>query len=570
MAADTSITDNTDLKGAGKYTLKKNLLPHDFGWYAYIFFSAAVSFVFVGLSYLIGLLSKIAIDKQHQLISYTLLYLAVWIILSILTRIGYLYCRKRAFYEWNCVIKSQLMHRILYRSFSAFKKYDRAYYVSLFNNDIPFLEENLLEARVRIYSYSTMLAGAAIYSLTINVFLTILILLSSIGSFYLSKGIASYSRKYNKKYMESLGAYNEDLDDAVRGYSALYHSNGVLFFLSRFMKKTEGMAKDSAQSLFANGAVVNLLNQVSQIVQMVLCLVFLYMAFRGNVKGSSFLVFLTIMNMMNYPVSVIMTAAGSVKGSRDIQTKLLRELETPQEETEASFQMGMSAAASAELVGIQVRDLSFSYGERTIYKKVSLEFLSGEHILIQGKSGSGKSTLMRLLTREIMADSGEILVNGGALAAIPRSTLFQMISVVSQQPMLFRATILDNITMFQKESAIDRQRMDKAVESAGLTEFIASLADGLHTVLVDSGDNLSGGEKQRIQLARAVYYQSKVLLVDEVTSGLDLEKALEIEQILRRLDQIVIAVSHRKDIRLEEYYDKIYYLENGSFTTVKA
>lgn len=230
MAADTSKNANTDLNGGTRYKLGENLLPHGFRWYAYIFFSAAVSFVFIGMSYLVGLLSKIVVDKQHQLIGYTLLYLAVWIILSILIRMGYLYCRKKAFYEWNCTIKSQLMRRILYRSFSAFKKKDRAYYVSLFNNDIPFLEENLLEARVRIYSYSTMLVAATIYSLTINVILTILILLSSIGAFYLSKGVASYSRKHNKKYMESLGAYNEDLDDALRGYSALYHSNGAIPF----------------------------------------------------------------------------------------------------------------------------------------------------------------------------------------------------------------------------------------------------------------------------------------------------------------------------------------------------
>lgn len=543
--------------------LGPNLMPSGFNWFLYNFFSSVIVIASLGFTYFVQLMSKIIIGQQYSLVPYSILFLIACICVCSALRYAYLFFKRKTHFEWNYSIKTILMRRILCRSYSDFKKQDRAYYVSLYNNDITFLEKNLVIARVTIVSDIVMLVCAVAYSLAINYVMTLLILFAGLFSTLFIRWLSPYAGKYNKTYMDALENYNEGLDDAVRGYATIYHSNGAPAFLRSFIGRLRSAEKDHAQSSFAMELVSAFVEQVSFIVQGLLCVASMFLIVRGDMDAIYFPVFVSLMNMMISPFYSIMTSYCSMKSCKDIRQKLWNELETPMEEMRASFQEDTAGAVSKKESGIHVRSLSFSYGDKPIYKRLSLDVSPGEHILIQGKSGSGKSTLMRLLTREIVADEGEIQINGNPISEIPRNVLFGMISVISQQPMLFRATILDNITMFQEGAEIDKQRLDKSVEQAGLAEFIHSLSDGLNTMLMDSGENLSGGEKQRLQLARAVYHQSRVLLADEVTAGLDLEKAVEIEQLLHRLNQIVIAVSHRKDIHLEEYYDKTYLLEDN-------
>lgn len=130
--------------------------------------------------------------------------------------------------------------------------------------------------------------------------------------------------------------------------------------------------------------------------------------------------------------------------------------------------------------------------------------------------------------------------------------------------MLFRDTILQNIVLFEDKDKIDFEWLNKAVDLAGLRTFVDKLPKGLFTVLWDSGENLSGGEKQRIETARAIYRNTPIVLVDEATSGLDLEKAKDLEQIFKSMDKMIISTSHREDINLSELYDRTIVIENGS------
>lgn len=123
--------------------------------------------------------------------------------------------------------------------------------------------------------------------------------------------------------------------------------------------------------------------------------------------------------------------------------------------------------------------------------------------------------------------------------------------------MIFRDTILANIVLFENYEDIDYKKLDESIKKSGLSPLIDNLEDGYKTVIKDAGSNLSGGEKQRIEIARALYKDNPIILIDEATSALDLKMASEIEEIFANLDKTLVSISHRRDIDYSKYYDKI-------------
>ena len=123
--------------------------------------------------------------------------------------------------------------------------------------------------------------------------------------------------------------------------------------------------------------------------------------------------------------------------------------------------------------------------------------------------------------------------------------------------MIFRDSILANIVLFENEDEIDYKKLDESIKKSGLSPLIDNLEDGYKTVIKDAGSNLSGGEKQRIEITRALYKDNPIILIDEATSALDLKMALDIEEIFANLDKTLVSISHRRDIDYSKYYDKI-------------
>lgn len=140
---------------------------------------------------------------------------------------------------------------------------------------------------------------------------------------------------------------------------------------------------------------------------------------------------------------------------------------------------------------------------------------------------------------------------------LSREEIYEKISIVAQKPMIFRDTILANIVLFENEDEIDHHKLDQAIKKAGLAPLINNLEEGYLTIIKDAGSNLSGGEMQRIEIARALYKDSPIILIDEATSALDLKMAKEIEEIFASLVKTLISISHRRDIDYSKYYDKI-------------
>lgn len=200
-------------------------------------------------------------------------------------------------------------------------------------------------------------------------------------------------------------------------------------------------------------------------------------------------------------------------------------------------------------------------------EKINLTIKKGQFIGIQGISGSGKSTLIDLLVGLNKPDKGQFYIDGNS-RLLSNSNWRKQIGYVSQNIILVDDTIIQNIGLGKKISEIDKEKINLVVEKSGLKSFIASLKDGLDTIVGERGVQLSGGQRQRIGIARALYQNPKVLLLDEATSALDEKTENKIMSSIEKLkeDITIIIVAHR--LSTLKQCDSIYEINNHKLKKV--
>lgn len=210
---------------------------------------------------------------------------------------------------------------------------------------------------------------------------------------------------------------------------------------------------------------------------------------------------------------------------------------------------------------IEVKDLSFAYGNNPVLNGVNFSAKQGEVTALVGPSGSGKTTMIRLLSRLYDVDRGEITIGGHSLKDIAPDCLYRQISMVFQDVTLFNGTVMENIRIGRKDAS-DEEVME-AARKAHCDDFIVKLPDGYQTLIGENGSKLSGGERQRLSIARAFLKDAPILLLDEISASLDVENEMAIQKSLNALmkDKTVIIISHR--MKSIENVNQIVVFEDG-------
>ena len=194
---------------------------------------------------------------------------------------------------------------------------------------------------------------------------------------------------------------------------------------------------------------------------------------------------------------------------------------------------------------VALENCQFSYGEDVILNDININVQAGETIALVGESGAGKSTFVSLIPRFFEVQSGEVKVDGINVNQMLKSDLRRNIALVSQQPLLFRGTIAENILIGKPSGT--RDEVIEAANNASAHEFISSLPDGYDTELGERGEGLSGGQRQRVVIARAFLKDAPILILDEATSALDSESEAQIQEALKVLSEgrTTFLIAHR-------------------------
>ena len=212
---------------------------------------------------------------------------------------------------------------------------------------------------------------------------------------------------------------------------------------------------------------------------------------------------------------------------------------------------------------VELVDVSFQYANESkhVLQNVSLVLNAGDTVAILGKSGSGKTTLVKALLEILPTESGQVLYNNQLIDTINLSLLSQSIGYLPQDFQLFEGTIAENIARF---GALDSEAITSAAILSGIHEWVLRLPKGYDTLIGNNGQALSGGQKQQLGIARAVYGQAKLIVLDEPNSNLDESGERSFFKLLDELKKrqaITIIISHRENIL--QFVNKIVYIENG-------
>ena len=211
-----------------------------------------------------------------------------------------------------------------------------------------------------------------------------------------------------------------------------------------------------------------------------------------------------------------------------------------------------------------LKNVNFNYKntDKSSIKNINLTISSGDKVGIIGKSGSGKSTLLKIILGLLKPQKGTIIIDNKIIDT-KDTIIWKNLSYVPQDPYILDDTIKNNIAFGSSNEQIDEFLFEKVISCCELQDFVSNSKDGLDTYLGDRGVRMSGGQKQRLSIARALYSKPSVLFLDEATNNLDVMTEEKVLQNLKDFseDMTIIAISHKHNTF--ENYDKIIELDNG-------
>lgn len=265
-----------------------------------------------------------------------------------------------------------------------------------------------------------------------------------------------------------------------------------------------------------------------------------------------------VLIILSFMVFASTNQAGSVLSMIGILDSALKEADTLTRIKQVEVTTPAQHITSNEVI---FEDISFSYGENEVLSHIDTVIKADSFTAIIGPSGSGKTTMCQLIPRFFEVNKGRILIGGADIRHVPTEELMSKISMVFQKVYLFEDTILNNIRFGKPTATLEEVRA--AAKAARCDDFIMALPNGYDTLVQEGGDNLSGGEKQRISIARAILKDAPIIILDETTSALDVENEHEILAAIDELtkNKTVIMIAHR--IKTVEKADHIIALENG-------
>tara|TARA_B110000908_G_scaffold69327_1_gene83655 strand:- start:134 stop:1591 length:1458 start_codon:yes stop_codon:yes gene_type:complete len=348
-------------------------------------------------------------------------------------------------------------------------------------------------------------------------------------------------RKY-KKQRESTGDIHAVLENLISGISVVQAFNAQDWEANR-VDRESGSYRDQAMAASKDrNRFVPMIYAVAGIAFGLLVTAGGYLAQSGDISTGELVTFLLISTRMTMPMFILGLLVNQLQKGEAAASRVFAAIDLKPTIVDSEDSVELQGGIQT----LEFKNVHFTYPNTTtkVLSGISFKVTGGEFLGVMGHTGAGKTTILKLLMRYYVPDSGDVLVNGTDINAFTLESVRDAIGFVSQDPFLFYGSIKDNVVYNQTASDDD---LSVALDLAGASEFVSKLEDGIHTMVGDRGAKLSGGQKARVSLARALLKRPSLLILDEASSALDAETEKRIQENLLSsgTDRATIAVAHR-------------------------
>ncbi len=458
-------------------------------------------------------------------------------------------------------LRNHLMQKLFYISANQFEKKGLAYYLSKFTTDIGILLNDGVNNVYGMIMQFVFAVVAVIYLLCVEPFVLLIVAAVSFVQFAVPNILKKKIASSRKEYTEALEVYLDGIKSDLGGHKVIRTFGAVEQILGKQKKLSDFVCRKneySTKTLYWAQALASFVNNAAFLVVLGSCMFFVA---AGRITVGEIVAITNMMNFVLTPCKTISSGMIQLKAMEKVKAELETLLEQESEND------------NKEIIEENIREIRLDNAGQKIsdnfsLDKLSMTFEKGKKYAIVGKSGSGKSSIIKLLTEYGPDYTGKVLIDGHELSGLNKESIMHVSPVCYQQTYIFSDTVYNNVALYQDYS---KDEVIEALKKAGIYETIQKLPEGVDEKIQENGRNFSGGELQRIALARLFLRNKTMTFLDEITSGLDNATAYEIEKRLLDEDMTIINITHRYNKALMQKYNEIIVMcagkiaERGNF-----
>lgn len=452
-------------------------------------------------------------------------------------------------------LKEDLFSAIVNKNRSNFGEKNSAEYISLFNNELKLIEQNYFNSFFLILRSIVILIVSLAIMISIQPIVSCIAIILSFLPVLIPKLCGKSLSAITEKYTEQLKKYNRIVNDMFSGI-AVIKSFELENYMSDQHKENNNMVESARRDMGKKKAVVDVFtNFIAVGMQFTVFVVAGIFVVLKKITAGDVIAITQLMNKVVNPVFDIIDSMNNMQSVKTIEKGLINIIYDKTNNMHSSEQ-------NMEVGRIDIKNLSFAYVlEEVTIPDMTVSFERGKKYAIVGESGSGKSTLLKLVAGYLDGYTGSIYYDDVNLKEVEWKDRIKLFSVINQDIYLFEGSIRNNIIFDQQ---VDDSLLNEVLDKVKLNDTFKKKGTDASYQLTNNGENLSGGEREKIAIARALVRGKKWLLIDEATASMDNDTLMQIENMLLHLKDIAcINITHRYNEDILKLYDEIIVLQRG-------
>jgi len=438
-------------------------------------------------------------------------------------------------------LRKEISEKVNRLPMSYFDKKTNGETLSLVTNDVDTLSQNMDQSITQLLTNAITVIGILFMMLSIDITMTLIALAIVPVSLLLMGTIVGLSQKHFKNQQQYLADINGTIEEMYSGHNIITSFNATEHMMEKFDKKNENLYDSAWKSGFLSGLMHPIMAFIGNLGYVLISIVGGYFTIQGKITIGNIQSFITYTKNFTQPISQIAQISNMLQGMMAAAERIFEFLEEPEEIKEKKEKLDINKIKG----NVEFKNVKFGYDENIIIKNFNAKIKAGQKIAIVGPTGAGKTTIVKLLMRFYRLNAGEILVDGKNINVIDDDTYKNLFGMVLQDTWVFSGTIMENIR-YGKLNASDEEVKQAAI-SAHAHHFIKTLPDGYNMELNEDTNNISGGQKQLLTIARAILADPKILILDEATSSVDTRTEILIQKAMDELmkGRTTFIIAHR-------------------------